>query len=64
MAATPTTFFRGATNGTIGTLTSVYSTTTANMVVTNISVTNSSESSQKITVTLPSGASEIGRAHV
>ena len=59
MAATPTTFFRGATNGDIATLASVYSINTTSMVVTNVTVTNSSASSKKITVTLPAGASDI-----
>jgi hypothetical protein len=55
---TPTTFFRGATNGTIATLVPQYS-TTSNIVITNVIVTNASTSAQKITVTIPSGSSDI-----
>lgn len=53
MAATPTTFYRGATNGTIGTLATLYDTTTPNMIVTNIIISNTTSSAQKVSITLP-----------
>ena len=52
MSVTQTTFARKAGNGTIGTLATLYE-TTSNIVVTNIIITNSSTSAQKVTITLP-----------
>lgn len=52
MAVTQTTFYRGATNGVLGTLATFYD-TTSNIVVTNIIISNTTSNAQKVTITLP-----------